>query len=346
MTTKTVSEIAEICGAEIDGDGRSIVVGPAALDEAGPDQISFLGHPKYRDLLESTRAGAVLVDSNTRCERDDVTLLRCANPSQAFSQVILQFAPATDAPVAGVHPSAVVADSASVGDGASVGPLCHVGPRSRLSTGVVLIGRAWIGADVEVGAGTVVHPGVVIYDGVKIGAGCILHAGAVIGADGFGFEPTPEGWRKVPQCGTVLIEDGVEIGANSAIDRARFGATRIGRGAKLDNLVHVAHNVDVGEGSLLVAQTGISGSSKIGRRAILGGQSGVSGHLKLGDGARVGGATAVFRDVPAGEDFYGVPAKLKRDKMREIVHQAKLPDLFKRVRELEQRLAEMEGRDS
>lgn len=346
MTTKTVSEIAEMCGAEIDGDGQSLVVGPASLEEARPDQISFLGHPKYRDLLESTRAGAVLVDPDTQCERGDVTLLRCANPSQAFSQVILQFAPAAEVPVVGVHPSAVVDDSTEVGDGASVGPLCRVGPRSRLDTRVVLIGRVWIGADVEIGPRSIVHPGVVIYDGVKIGADCILHAGAVIGADGFGFEPTAEGWRKVPQCGSVHIEDEVEIGANCAIDRARFGATRIGRGAKLDNLVHVAHNVDVGEGSLLVAQTGISGSSKIGRRAILGGQSGVSGHLKLGDGARVGGATAVFRDVPAGEDFYGVPAKPKRDKMRELVHQGKLPDLFKRVRELEQRLADMEEHSS
>jgi UDP-3-O-[3-hydroxymyristoyl] glucosamine N-acyltransferase len=180
---------------------------------------------------------------------------------------------------------------------------------------------------------------------VTVGARCIVHAGTVIGSDGFGFDPTPAGWSKVPQCGTVVVEDDVEIGANCTIDRGRFGATRIGRGSKLDNLVHVAHNVEIGEAVLLVAQVGISGSTRVGDRAILGGKVGVAGHVEIGPGARIGAAGNATKDLPGGQDYWGTPAAPKAVVMRIEAAQRRLPELLKTVRALEQRVAKLEEDD-
>jgi UDP-3-O-[3-hydroxymyristoyl] glucosamine N-acyltransferase len=188
-----------------------------------------------------------------------------------------------------------------------------------------------------------VHPHVTLYARVRVGARCVIHSGAVLGADGYGFEPTREGWDKIPQCGTVVVEDDVEIGANVTIDRARFGATRIGRGAKLDNLVQIGHNVVIGEHALVIAQTGIAGSSRVGRRAILAGQVGVAGHVEIGDGARIAGQAGVFSDVPAGADYLGWPARPRGEALRVLALQNKLPELSDRVRELERKLSHLEG---
>jgi UDP-3-O-[3-hydroxymyristoyl] glucosamine N-acyltransferase len=177
----------------------------------------------------------------------------------------------------------------------------------------------------------------VLYAGVEVGERCLIHAGAVIGADGFGFEPTPEGWEKVPQCGTVVIEDDVEIGANTTIDRGRFGATRIGRGAKIDNLVMIGHNVQVGPGSLLVAQVGVSGSTKLGKGVILGGQVGAAGHLTIGDGARVGAQGGIAQSIEGGKDYFGSPVMDKREAFRLGVLYRRLPAMVKRIEELEKR---------
>ena len=198
--------------------------------------------------------------------------------------------------------------------------------------------RVTIGPGAQVGADCVLYPGVVLYDGVVLGERCVLHAGAVIGADGFGFEPTASGWEKVPQCGTALIGDDVEIGANCTIDRGRFEATRIGNGVKLDNLVHVAHNVVVEDGALLIAQAGVAGSSRIGARAILAGQVGIGGHVEIGPGARIAAQSGVARDVPAGQDQFGTPAREKGEAFRLQALYGKLPDLHRRVRALERTL--------
>jgi UDP-3-O-[3-hydroxymyristoyl] glucosamine N-acyltransferase len=200
-----------------------------------------------------------------------------------------------------------------------------------------------VGAEAVVEADSVLHPGVVLYPRVRIGARCVVHAGTVIGSDGFGFEPTHAGWAKIPQCGTVVVEDEVEIGANCAIDRGRFGATRVGRGAKLDNLVHLAHNVVVEDAALVIAQVGVSGSTRVGRRAILAGQVGVAGHLTIGEGARVGAQSGVTQDVPAGEDWFGYPARPKSQTLRTQALAHRLPELVARVRALEARLEHLEG---
>ncbi|MEW6072389.1 MAG: UDP-3-O-(3-hydroxymyristoyl)glucosamine N-acyltransferase [Planctomycetota bacterium] len=343
MFTRTVSEIAALCGASLEGDGSKVIVGPAALDEAGPDEISFLASARYSGALERTRAAAVLVAPEVATGRRELALLRCADPSRAFSRVIEEFRPREVRPAPGVHATAVVARTARIGAGAAIGAQCVVGEGARIAEGVVLHPGVVVGPDARIGRDTVVHASTVVYWGVEVGERCVLHAGVVLGSDGFGFEPTAEGWRKIPQCGTVVIEDDVEIGANTAIDRARFGATRIRRGAKIDNLVHVAHNVDVGEGSLLIAQVGVAGSARIGRGVILAGQVGVNGHVRVGDGARVAGQSGVTKDLGGHGDYSGTPIRPRMQALRAQAAAQRLPALLERVRRLEARLAALEG---
>jgi UDP-3-O-[3-hydroxymyristoyl] glucosamine N-acyltransferase len=338
MIRRTVSELAELCDAVLEGDGARVLVGPASLDEARADQVSFVRSARNAAGLESTRAGAVLIPLELASSRADVALLRCRDPSRAFSRVVEAFRPPLPQSPAGVHPSAVIEPGARIHAGASVGPLCHVGAGVEVGEGAVLHAGVVIGPFARVGAESVLHPRVVLYDHVEIGRRCLIHAGTVIGSDGFGFDPTPTGWEKVPQCGTVVVGDDVEIGANCAIDRGRFEATRIGNGVKLDNLVHLAHNVVVEDGALIIAQVGVAGSTRIGARAILAGQAGIAGHLVIGPGARIAAQSGVGRDVPPGEDQFGSPAREKGEAFRSIMLQAKLPELFKRVRALERAL--------
>jgi len=343
MIQRTASELAELCEAVLEGDGTRVLVGPAALDEARSDQVSFLRNARHASEFETTRAGAVIVPFDLRARRSDVALLRCQDPSRAFSRVVEAFRQPLPPPPVGIHPSAVVEPGVRVGKGASVGPLCRVAERVELGEGAVLHPGVILGPLVKIGAESVLHPGVVLYDGVEIGRRCVIHAGTVIGADGFGFEPTQTGWEKVPQCGTVVIGDDVEIGANCTIDRGRFEATRIGNGVKLDNLVHLAHNVVVEDGALIIAQVGVAGSTRIGARAVVAGQAGIAGHLVIGPGARIAAQAGVGKDVPAGEDQFGTPSREKGEAFRLHALYGKLPELFKRLRELERRLDEREG---
>jgi|SRR5690349_2068449 len=343
MTLRTLNDLASACGALLEGDGALEIRGPAGLRDARPDEVSFCASARFRPDFERTRAGAVLVPRDMAVARKDLALLRCENPSRAFTAIVRLFAPPRPAAPRGVHPSAVVDASAELGADVSIGPLCHVGPLARIGARTILRAHVAIGEGASVGTDCELHPGVVLYDRVQVGARCIVHAGAVLGADGHGFEPRPEGWVKIPQCGTVLVEDDVEIGANATIDRARFGATKIGRGSKLDNLVHIGHNVIVGEGSMILAQVGISGSTRLGRGVVLGGHTGVAGHIDLGDGVRAGGMSAVIGNWPAGSEIWGYPAREHKETLRAMAHAARAEELSKRVRELERRLEERES---
>ena len=343
MIQRTASELAELCGAVLEGDGARVLVGPAGLAEAKPDQVSFLRSVRHSAELAATRAGAVLVPLELTLERRDLALLRCADPSRAFSQVVEAFQPRSERPPAGVHPSAVLGEDVRLGEGVSIGALRSVGAGSELGARVVLHPGVHLGPEVRIGADSVLHPGVVLYAGVELGRRCLLHGGTVIGSDGFGFEPGQAGWEKVPQCGTVILGDDVEIGANCAIDRGRFEATRIGNGVKLDNLVHIAHNVVVEDGALLIAQVGIAGSTRIGSGAILAGQVGIAGHLEIGARARVGAQSGVGMDLESGKEYFGSPARDKVEAFRMLALYAKLPELARRVRELERRLESGQG---
>ena len=340
MITRTVSELAELCGATLEGDGDRTVTGPATLSEATPEEISFLGNPLYEQELESTRAAAVVIGTDVRPARTDLVLLRCADPNRAFTRVVEAFQADEARVEPGVHDTAVLAADVELGQGVSIGAQSCLGAGAVLEDGVVLHPRVTVGAGARIGTGTVVHPGVVLYPKVRVGARCILHAGCVVGSDGFGFEPTADGWEKVPQCGTVEVGDDVEIGANSTIDRGRFGPTRILAGTKIDNLVHIAHNVQVGPEALLIAQVGIAGSTRIGRRTVLAGQVGVVGHLEVGDGARVAAQSGISKSLAGGKDYFGSPAREKSEAYRIEAVTHKLPELARRVRALERRLDE------
>jgi UDP-3-O-[3-hydroxymyristoyl] glucosamine N-acyltransferase len=342
MSTRTLSEIATLLGASLEGDGSRPVVGLGALGEAGPTEISFLANPRYRAQLETTRAAAVIVADGVAPARRDLALLRCADPNRAWTEVIRMFVPVAPPPTSGVHASAVVEAGARVDPSACIGPQCHVGSGAEIGARSVLRGQVWVGRDARIGADCDLHPGVVVHERVELGARCVVQPGAVLGSDGFGFEPTAQGWVKIPQCGTVVVEDDVEIGANACIDRARFGATRIGRGVKIDNLVHVAHNVQVGAGSMLIAQVGIAGSARLGRGVIVAGQAGVSGHVVIGDRARIAGGAGVTVDVEGGRDYMGTPARPRVEWLRMLGHMTRAAKQEARVRELERRLSELE----
>jgi UDP-3-O-[3-hydroxymyristoyl] glucosamine N-acyltransferase len=343
MTSLKLTEIAVLTGARLEGDGSLEVVGPASLEEAGEDEVSFLARDQRASRLERTRAAAVIIEEGVSCERSDLALLRCADPQQAFNRLVSAFALPRPVRSPGIHPSAVVAEGAQVHSEAHIGPLCVIEADARVAAGVVLHGHVTLGAGSTVGPRSQLYPGVVLYPHVSVGADCILHAGAVLGSDGFGFEPSREGWVKTPQGGTVVVEDEVEIGANVTIDNARFKATRIERGVKIDNLVHVAHNCRIEASAMLVAQVGVAGSTRIGAGAILAGQAGVSGHLHVGAGAQVGGASAVFEDVPAGEQWWGVPAQPKLEAIRVTKLKGRVGRLVEKLRELQRRVDQLEA---
>lgn len=337
MIHRTASELAELCGAVLEGDGARVIVGPASLAQARGDQISFLRSARHSEALEATSAGAVLVPLDLTPSRRDLALLRCADPSRAFTRVVEAFRPPLPSLPAGVHPSAVVAEDVELGPGVHVGAGCVVGAGAVLGPDATLHPGVVVGPRCRIGARTELRPRVVLYEDVEIGCDGLVHAGTVIGSDGFGFEPSASGWEKIPQFGGVVVGDRVEIGANCAIDRGRFEATRIGNGVKIDNLVHIAHNVVVEDDALLIAQVGIAGSARVGRGAILAGQVGIAGHLSIGAGARVGAQSGIGRDVPPGTEHFGTPSREKGEALRIHMLSGKLPELFRRVRDLERR---------
>lgn len=344
MATHTVSELAELAGARLEGDPARRIDGTASLADARGTHVTFCVDPKYAEALARTQAAAVVVPHALAVARGDLALLRCDDPNRAFTKICALFAKERPRPASGVHPRAVVAQNARLGADVAIGECAVIGHGASLGARVVVHPGAVVGPDCEVGDDTELHPHVVLYAGVRVGARCLLHAGAVLGADGFGFEPPRalgEPWTKIPQSGTVVVEDDVEIGANATIDRARFGTTRIGRGAKLDNLIHVAHNCEIGAGSMLAAQVGIAGSTRVGRSAMIGGQTGIGGHLTLPDGVRIGAQSGVIGVIPSGVEVFGTPARPKREVFKHYALVERLPKLVER---LEARIAELERR--
>jgi len=337
----TLGELAEALQARLDGDPARVVVGVAPLDSAGPDEISFLTDPRYRDAARSSRAGALLVPADAA----DLpgALLRCVAPQQALIALLRLFHPPAPTP-AGVDRTAVVAADARVDPTAAVGPLSVVEAGAVIGPGVRLHALVHVGPGVEIGEATVVYPHVSLRDGVRVGRRVVIHAGAVLGADGFGFAFDGSAHRKIPQVGGVVIEDDVEIGANTTIDRATFGDTVIRRGTKIDNLVQIGHNVEVGEHSLLAAQVGVAGSSRLGRGVVLAGQVGVSHHATLGDGVVAGGQTGILGELEAGARVWGTPARPVNQIKRIVVAEGRLPELLRRVRALEQQLEQLAAR--
>lgn len=335
----SLSEIASRLGVEVVGDGERMIEGIRPLDAAGPEHLSFLHNPKYADQASSSRAGAILVARGTELSGRD--LLVCDQPYLAVAKALTFFHP-SPSPDPGVHPSAVVADDLELAEGASVGPLVVVGRGVAIGRGSVIGPGCVIGDEVRIGDDCLLHPRVVVERGCRVGDRCILQAGVVIGSDGYGFASVDGVHHKVPQVGIVVLEDDVEIQANTTVDRATMGETRIGRGTKVDNLVQLAHNVQVGEHCLVVAQVGISGSTKIGDHCVFAGQSGAAGHLEVGDRSVVTARAAVMKSAPADSVLAGQPARPQREWLKTQAAVQRLGALREKITDLEGRLARLE----
>jgi len=341
VSSYTLTEVANILGAEVVGDGHRLVEGIRPLDQAGPEHLSFLHNPKYVEQAVESRAGAILVHSADQLPGRD--LLISGQPYLAVARALELFHP-RPRPETGVHPSSVVADDLELGEGASVGPLTAVGRGVQIGAGTVIGAGCVVGDGVTIGKECLMHPRAVVEDGCRLGDRCILQSGAVIGSDGYGFATVDGVHHKVPQVGIVVLEDDVEIQANTTIDRATMGETRIGRGTKVDNLVQLAHNVQVGEHCLLVSQVGISGSTKIGSHSVFAGQAAAAGHLELGDRTMVGARGAAMKSFPEeGNVLAGFPARPQKDWMRSQAALARIDGLRKKVQQLERRLRQLES---
>jgi UDP-3-O-[3-hydroxymyristoyl] glucosamine N-acyltransferase len=338
----TVGEIARLLGGTVQGDPATEITGVNGLQEAGPGDLCFVRNDQYLTKLHETKASAALIPKEVDPQPLSAAIV-VAEPEQAFVRVLHLFAAERSTrPASGIHERAFVSPEAVLGANVSVGPGACVEEGAVLGDGVVLHPGAYIGRGSEVGPDTVVYPNAVIREGVRIGARCVLHAGACIGSDGFGFVPMGGAWMKIPQVGTVEIGDDVEIGSNTAVDRATFGVTKIGNGVKIDNLVQIGHNVQIGEHTVIAGMAGVAGSTVIGSQVRIGASAGVNGHITIGDGASVAARSGVTRSVAPGQVVSGFPAMDHAQQRRVMVVQAQLPELAKRVRQLEARLAALE----
>ncbi len=337
----TVAEIAAEVGGEAVGETGRLISGANALEEAGPDQIAFADNPKALETIGSTSAGCVLVPEDTGVPAA-VTVIRVENPRLAFAKAATRLVP-PNRPAPGTDPRATIGDGLRCGEDVSIGAGVVIGTGVTLGRRVCLYPNVVLGDGVVLGDDVVVYPNVTILDRCKIGNRVTIHAGTVIGSDGFGFVPRGDTYFKIPQLGIVQIDDDVEIGANNTIDRATFGRTWIRAGVKTDNLVHVAHNVTVGENTLLVAQVGIAGSTTVGRNVILAGQVGVNGHIRIGDRVIVGPQSGVAHSVEPGRVITGSAAMDHRIWLRVQQIIPRLPEMAKKLRRIEKLMAQMAG---
>lgn len=339
MPAFTAAELAERLQGRVVGDPGVTLTGFAPADSAGPGDLTWAESPKHLARAEASAAAAILVAADVTSRK---TLIRVPNARLAFARVLPWFYPEPEfAP--GIHPTAVVAASARVDPTAHVGPLCVVGERAQLGPRVVLMAGDYVGDDCVLGEDTRLFPGVTLYAGTRVGCRVRLHAGVVVGSDGFGYVLDGGAHRKVPQVGHVVIEDDVELGANVTVDRGALGATVIGRGTKVDNLVQIAHNVVIGEHCIVVAQAGIAGSTRLGHHVTVAGQAGIVGHLKVGDRAVIAAQSGVTNHVPAGEVWLGSPARPAVQMKRLYVLMERLPEMARRLAELEKELAALKA---
>lgn len=332
-------ELAALIDARIVGDPETNIQRMATIDQAQPGDITFLANPKYLPLLATTQASAVIIGTEVDAPKE-LNLLQCANPYLAFAK-ILTFLHVQRPEAQGISPRAVVDPSAEIAFGVTIHPGCIVGARVKIGAETILYPNVVLYDDVTLGEGCTVHAGVVIREGCRIGHRVILQPSAVIGSDGFGFAPDGESYYKIPQIGIVVVEDDVEIGAGSCIDRAALGVTRLGQGVKLDNMVQIAHNVTIGAHTVMAAQSGIAGSSKIGRHCTFGGQSSAAGHIKTGDNLTVAGRGGLASDTEGNQIVSGLPAIPHRDWLKASMSFAKLPQLRKEVTRMQREIAHL-----
>lgn len=336
-----VGFIASLVNGTVEGNPETIVTDFAKIEEAEEGSLTFIANPKYAHHIRDTHAAAVLVSNDFDPEGPcRPALIRVADPYATLAELLKKLGAANESPV-GVEQPCHISASVSLGKDCYVGAFSYIGEGARLGDRVQVHPQVYVGAGVEIGDGAILYPGVKVYAGCRIGRGCIIHSGAVIGADGFGFAPTADGYEKIPQLGNVVLEDNVEVGANTTVDRATLGSTRVGKGTKLDNLIQVAHNVEIGRNNVFAAQGGIAGSTKIGDWNRVGGQVGFAGHITIGNGNEFGAQTGVPHSVGNGKRLIGYPAVEFGTFARNIVYMQKLHSLFTEVNRLAKEVADL-----
>lgn len=338
----TLEQIAEFVKGEVEGDPALIITGVSPLETAVEGDLSFVAHSKYLKHLSSTKASALLVKPDFPAYGK--TVLRVENPQYSFLQVVKQFFCSNEHFQAGVHPTAVIGSDVTFGTGVAIGAYVVVGDHTCIGDNTILHPGVVVEHHTKIGNNTTIHAGVFIGSKTEIGHQVTVFMGTVIGSDGFGFVRQNGQYYKMPHLGTVVIEDEVEIGANCTIDRATFGATKIGRGTKLDNMVHIAHNVEIGENTVIAAQTAIAGSTKIGKNVIVGGQVGFAEHLEIGDHVTFGARSGVTKSFPSNVVVSGFPAGSHAKAKKQEAALRLLPKLFKRIRQLEKEIKALKQR--
>jgi UDP-3-O-[3-hydroxymyristoyl] glucosamine N-acyltransferase len=335
--TFSALQIAALINGKVEGDANSSVNSFGKIEEAQNGQLAFLANPKYEDHLYSTKASVIIINDALELKQPvGATLIRVPDAYTAFATLLAKYQQMMQQQLTGIQQPSFIASSASYGQNIFIGAFAYVGGNVKLGNNTKIYPNVYLGDNVKVGDGCVVHPGVKIYHDCVVGNNVIIHAGTVIGSDGFGFAPQSDGsFQKVPQIGNVVIEDNVEIGANTTIDRATIGSTVIKSGAKLDNLIQIAHNVEIGNSSVVAAQSGISGSTKVGKGVMIGGQVGIVGHINIGDGAKINAQSGVSKSVEPGKAVTGSPAHDYTSALRSQAISRNLPELEKRIKELE-----------
>lgn len=338
---KTLAEVAALVGGEIIGDAGTVITGICGIKEAKEGDLTFVANSKYLRLMQQTRASAIITGRDVRWAPKP--LIRTEDPSLAFATLVSLMAPTETRRPAGISPQAIVGERVTLGRGVAIQAFAVIEDDVAIGDRTMIYAGCYVGHHTTIGADCLIEPNVSIRESVELGDRVVIHSGTVIGSDGFGFATVKGAHQKIPQIGTVVIEDDVEIGANVTIDRARFGKTVIGRGTKIDNLVQVAHNVAIGQNAIIVAQSGISGSTTIGHNVVLAGQAGVVGHITIGDNAVVAAQAGVSKSVPPNTQVWGTPAKpLTRAKRINACVQ-RLPELVKTIEALSRRLEQLEN---
>lgn len=341
----SAEQIAGMIQGRIEGDAASLVSSFGKIEEAGPGQLSFLANPKYEDFLYSTNASVIIINESQELKQPvKPTLIRVADAYSAFAVLLDKYQQLRTQQLSGIEQPSFIHASAKMGEHIYIGAFAYVGENAVLADNVKIFPNAYIGSNVVIGENSIIHPGVKIYRDCIIGKQVVIHAGTVIGSDGFGFAPQADGsFRKVPQIGNVIIEDNVEIGANATIDRATIGSTLIKSGSKLDNLIQVAHNVEVGNNTVIAAQAGVSGSTKIGNNVMIGGQAGIVGHIQIADGTRINAQSGVSKSIKTPNTAVtGTPAYDYASSLRSQALSRHLPELEKRISELEEIIRQLQ----
>ncbi len=341
----TAKAVAEFLKGEVIGNPDVIVNNVSKIEEGTTGTLSFLANPKYEKYLYTSDASIIIVNRDfSPAKQTKATLIKVKDAYQAIAS-LLQLQESMIPEKVGIHGQSWIEKSVKYGKNIYVGAFSYIGENCKLGDQVKIYPQVYVGDNVEIGDGTVIYPGTSIYHGCKIGKNCNIHSGAVIGSDGFGFAPdSARDYKKIPQVGDVILEDNVEIGSNTTIDRATMGSTIIKKGVKLDNLIQIAHNVVIGENTVMAAQTGIAGSVKIGKECMFGGQVGIKGHLEIADNVKVGAQAGIGKNIAKGGIVWGSPAFSISDYNRSYVYFRKLPSLVARIEELEQQLNELKSK--